>query len=119
MSAAAVPVDRLRAPREISEVFAERRQRAGRFVVVHVRDRGDVDNPRAAVVASRRVGDAVRRNRAKRLLREAARQVGWRPGLDLVLVARADCAAAQLDEVVHDLRAAAEHLALHGQAPTP
>lgn len=110
MSSAAVPVDRLRASRDISEVFAARQQRAGRFVVMHARDRDDDATARVAVVASRRVGDAVRRNRAKRLLREAARQVSWRPGVDLVLVARASCASAQLDEVVADLRAAATHL---------
>jgi len=117
MSPAAVPVDRLRASSDITEVFAERRQRAGRFVVVHARDRGDDAAPRAAVVASRRVGDAVRRNRAKRLLREAVRQVSWVPGLDLVLVARADCAAAQLAEVVADLLSAAAHLALNEAEP--
>lgn len=114
MSSAAVPVDRLRASRDISEVFAERRQRAGRLVVVHVRSRDDESATRVAVVASRRVGDAVRRNRAKRLLREAARQVAWQNGLDLVLVARASCAAAQLDEVIADLDAAASALALNG-----
>jgi ribonuclease P protein component len=114
MSSAAVPVDRLRASRDISEVFAERRQRAGRFVVVHARARGDEAATRVAVVASRRVGDAVRRNRAKRLLREAARHVAWQNGLDLVLVARASCAAAQFDDVVADLDEAASSLALNG-----
>lgn len=113
MSSAAVPVDRLRASRDISEVFAARRQRAGRFVVVHARDRGDDASARVAVVASRRVGDAVRRNRAKRLLREAARQIAWQTGVDLVLVARASCSSAQLVEVVEDLRAAAVHLAVN------
>lgn len=112
MSSAAVPVDRLRASRDITEVFAQRRHRAGRFVVVHVRDRGDGGTTRVAVVASRRVGDAVRRNRAKRLLREAVRRVRWNDGLDLVLIARASCSAAHLDEVIEDLTATAAHLAV-------
>jgi ribonuclease P protein component len=45
---------------------------------------------RIGVVAGRRVGPAVARNRAKRLLREAARHLYpyLAPGWDLVLIAR-------------------------------
>ncbi len=45
---------------------------------------------RIGVVAGRRVGTAVARNRAKRLLREAARHLYPHlvPGWDLVLIAR-------------------------------
>lgn len=56
------------------------------------------------MVASRRVGSAVERNRAKRLLREAARRVTWRHGADVALVARAACAQSGLDEVLAELR---------------
>jgi len=45
---------------------------------------------RIGVVAGRRLGTAVARNRAKRLLREAARRLYPRlvPGWDLILIAR-------------------------------
>ncbi len=45
---------------------------------------------RIGVIAGRRLGTAVARNRAKRLLREAARHLYPRlaPGWDLVLIAR-------------------------------
>jgi ribonuclease P protein component len=62
-----------------------------------------VSGVRLTVVASRRVGGAVQRNRAKRLLREAARTLAWRPGLDVVLVARADCAGSDLTTVATEL----------------
>lgn len=100
-------VDRLREGRDIAAVLRGRRQRAGRLAVVHVRtDRAD-GLPRIAVVASRRVGSAVARNRAKRLLREAARQVAWQPGVDVVLIARSACAGSRLPEVAREV----EHLA--------
>ena len=53
------------------------------FVSPGVRDGG-----RLGVVASRRVGGAVTRARAKRRLRELYRRGSWRPAGDLVLVAR-------------------------------
>ncbi len=59
---------------------------------------------RMTVVASRRVGNAVQRNRAKRLLREAARALAWRDGIDAVLVARSACVSSGLAEVTDELR---------------
>ncbi len=104
--------ERLRASSDISAVFAARRSRAGRLLVVHDRPRGDADPTRVAVVASRRVGGAVQRNRAKRLLREAVRSLPWASGHDLVLTARAACATAHVTDVTDDLRAAARGLDL-------
>jgi ribonuclease P protein component len=95
--------DRLRNGRDIVAVLRGRRQRAGRFAVLHVRAGRSADAPRVAVVASRRVGNAVSRNRAKRLLREASRQLRWAEGTDVVLVARAACAMSDLASVRAEL----------------
>lgn len=105
-----VAVDRLREGRDIAAVLRGRRQRAGRLAVLHVRSERADGPARLAVVASRRVGSAVARNRAKRLLREAARHVAWAPGTDAVLIARSSCAASQLADVHTELEQLARAL---------
>ncbi len=56
--------------------------------------------PRFGFLAGRAVGPAVARNRAKRLLREAARAAAAQiaPGWDLLLIARRPLALARLAE---------------------
>jgi ribonuclease P protein component len=61
------------------------RTRAGGVTVI--RAESHHDGTRVAVVAGRRVGNAVRRNRAKRRLREAIRSVGLPQGEDLIVIA--------------------------------
>ncbi|MFO7610420.1 MAG: ribonuclease P protein component [Candidatus Krumholzibacteriia bacterium] len=55
---------------EFQKVYTEGVKRVGRLLVVYLLTADDLAR---AVVASRKVGGAVRRNRAKRLLREAHR----------------------------------------------
>jgi ribonuclease P protein component len=105
-----VEVGRLRDDREIGAVLRGRRQHAGHLAVVHVREDQHDGPARVAVVASRRVGSAVSRNRAKRLLREAARHVAWRPGIDVVLVARAACAGSMMHRVRDEVEQLADRL---------
>jgi ribonuclease P protein component len=68
-----------------------RRQGTGGFLL-QARDRGDGSAAvRVGFTASKKVGNAVLRNRAKRRLRALAREVlvqGARPGWDYVLVAK-------------------------------
>lgn len=107
------PAARLRDGRDIATVLRGRRSRAGHLAVVHVADGPDRRAPaRVAVVASRRVGNAVSRNRAKRLLREAAARVDWSPGVDVVLVARGTCATSSLDPVRIEVAASATRLGI-------
>jgi ribonuclease P protein component len=105
---------RLRGSREIARALRDGDRRRGRLVTVAVYERGDERPPRLAVVASRRVGAAVQRNRAKRLLREAARALAWEDGRDIVLVARPGLASAQLDDATTDLGEVAGRLGALG-----
>ena len=62
-----------------------RRRRAGDLVVV--RAVGQPDSVRFGLVAGRRLGSAVIRNRAKRRLREAIRAMGLPAGFDFIVIA--------------------------------
>ena len=98
--------DRLRRSADVQRALRRGRSRGGELLAVHALPRPAeeaVPGARLTVVASRRVGGAVRRNRAKRLLREAARGRAWREGLDVVLVARAACADSGLAPVGDEL----------------
>jgi ribonuclease P protein component len=67
------------------------------------------DRVRVGFTASRRVGNAVRRNRAKRRLRAAAAEVlarDGRKGTDYVLIARAATAARAYCDLLGDLATA-------------
>jgi ribonuclease P protein component len=92
---------RLRKQRDFDRVYREGKKVVGRrFVLYLLEARGA--GTRAAFVASRKVGGAVHRNRAKRLLRESFRSV--RPGLrrdDLwfVWIARAAIAGCSFHDV--------------------
>jgi len=57
-----------------------------------------------AVVAGRKVGNAVQRNRAKRRLREAVRRTPLRPGTAYVFIASPAVVEAPFDRLVDDVR---------------
>lgn len=67
---------------------------------------GDPDERIVAFVAGRRVGGAVTRNRAKRVMRAAWRELEptIRPGSDLAFVARGTIRGARSGDVVVEMR---------------
>jgi len=95
---------RLTATKDFAETYAQGRSLAGRYMVLWVRTGGGA-SLRLGVVASRVIGDAVRRNRAKRRLREAWRlnRHCWSAPVDVVLVARRSILGAAWEDVVAEL----------------
>ena len=84
-------------------------------VVVQKLDRGDgLPHLGVGFTATRKVGGAVVRNRAKRRLREAARallpQLGL-PGCDYVFIARMGTAGREWDRLLDDVKSALTRLA--------
>ncbi|MEM7178183.1 MAG: ribonuclease P protein component [Pseudomonadota bacterium] len=83
-------------------------------MIVQGRARGDAAPPRVGYTCSKKVGNAVARNRAKRRLREAARAVipaGGRAGWDYVLIGRAGATAGRgFGDLVGDLTKALARL---------
>jgi ribonuclease P protein component len=81
---------------DFDRVYRQGRSTGGREFVVHVFPReASLDPPRVGLSVSKKVGDAVTRNRIKRVLRAAVASLEpeLAAGSDLVITARADAVA--------------------------
>jgi len=80
----------LKRPDDFDRCFKQGTVWKNRLAVVHVFDRSDGEAPRFGFSVSRRIGNAVVRNRLKRWMREAVRPVipDVSAGVDVVISAR-------------------------------
>ncbi|WP_395644617.1 ribonuclease P protein component [Terricaulis sp.] len=127
MSAARAPqIDLIRLTRRAQFLFVREGLRASRAnVLIEARRRADSGPTGVGFTASKKVGSAVLRNRARRRLREAARpllaEYGL-PGVDYVLVARQSTPDAAWEALLDDvgnalIRLRADLSAGRGQNP--
>jgi ribonuclease P protein component len=98
---------RLRLRNDFAAAYRDGRFLSARLLVVRVRPNGQPAS-RWGFVAGKAVGGAVRRNGVKRRLREAARSLSLRPGIDIVVGARRPAADASFSELRDALRSLLE-----------
>jgi len=90
----------------------------GRGVAMQLRQRGDDAPPRVGFTVTRKVGNAVERNRIRRRLRAAVEHCGEaaRQGCDYVLVARRPAITMSFEALVAELAAGFDRLGRPRQA---
>ena len=120
MSDAAQPIDKLRKRSEFL-ACAKAPSCAKGAVLVQARPRGDqTTTVRVGFTATKRIGGAVERNRAKRRMREAARLLlpeFGRPGFDYVIIARNGAISRPWTRLLDDVKTALIRLAADRAAP--
>ena len=90
-------------------------------VLVQARARDEQPLVRAGFTATKRIGGAVERNRAKRRLREAARRLlleFGHPGYDYVFIARGGVTTRPWPRLLDDVKSALVRLAADSGPPT-
>ena len=115
MTNAMTPPARLTRRAEFLRLASKGKKIAKYGFVLQAAQDGDLPFPRVGYTATKKIGNAVTRNRAKRRLREAARLslAGQSlPGVELVLIARRETAEIEFSRLQQTLtRALAEVLA--------
>ena len=101
--------DILRYKRDFDRLYKKGRSVADRYVVVFQIDNG-LGYTRKAFLASKKVGGAIARNRARRLMKESFRKLepNIKPGSDILMIARNTIVGSGCAQVEKSLRKALE-----------
>jgi ribonuclease P protein component len=110
------PAERIRRRADFEQIYKHGAKAGGRFMTVFLLRTGRPIS-RFGVAATRKLGGAVVRNRAKRLAREIYRRHKPGPGLDLVVVPRREFLDVELASLEADYRSILSRRA--GRAPGP
>ena len=97
---------------EYKRVYARGKSAVRPALVLYCLRNKKVKQARVGITASKKIGNAVKRNRARRLLRESIRVLypQLKPGYDLVLVSRGRTPFANYQIVSSQLKSALEEL---------
>ncbi|HEY7791418.1 MAG TPA: ribonuclease P protein component [Vicinamibacterales bacterium] len=98
---------RLRRRTEFQRVYEHGVRSSGRYSTIFFLP-NSLEITRLGIAATRKLGDAVVRNRAKRLVRELFRRNPATPGFDIVVIPKADLLKASFASLEADYRS---HLA--------
>jgi ribonuclease P protein component len=93
--------ERVRRRPEFEHAYETGARITGRYMTVFVVENGG-HTPRLGIAATRKMGDAVERNRAKRLARELFRRHKIDAGLDVIIVPRREMVDAPFDTLEAD-----------------
>ncbi len=105
MTQALSPRERIRRRADFQRVYDRGVRMHARFMTLFILA-NDLPATRLGVAATRKLGDAVRRNRAKRLARELFRRNKTLPGFDVVIVPRRELLDAEFSSLEADYRGA-------------
>jgi ribonuclease P protein component len=105
---------RLRRQSEFSGVFDGGVKRHGRLMSVFVRS-GRTGQARLGIAASKKLGNAVERNKAKRRVRELFRHANQPPGVDIVVIPRRPLLDAPFASVQREFESLVDWAVRHGR----
>ena len=101
------PQERIRRRAEFQKIYEHGVRVHGRYSTTFIRANG-LPNGRLGIAATRKLGGAVERNRAKRLIREVFRRNKIAPGFDVVIVPKRELLRTNLTVLEADYRATLE-----------
>jgi len=103
----------LRKKEDFNRVYKKGKSVGDRFVVVFCL-RNDLGYNRISFLASKKVGNSVKRNRARRLMRESMRNIeNIKQGYDIIVIARNTINDRKCADVKKSLEAALRRLKIH------
>jgi ribonuclease P protein component len=105
---------RIRRRAEFQQIYKHGTRVSGRYYTLFIQP-NRLATARVGVAATRKLGGAVVRNRAKRLVREVFRRSGIAPGFDIVVVPRRELLGTSFAVLENDYRASVERFLRRGR----